>query len=801
MYARIFVLLYICFCPSFLTAQVVVKGILTDQNKAVLPFVNIVLQEANSTQAFVQGTMSDENGAFELRVKKGDYVLSISHVSYKTTTLNLACHEDKDLGKITLQSEAVMLDGVNVSDSRATVVKKIDRIQFKVENTLLAEGNMMEVLKNTPGLMINGNELQIYGKAGVMVLIDDRPVRLTGEDLVDMLTSLSAGDIEMVEVITNPSAEYDAEGNGLLNIVMKKRKAPGYKLTLRNRFERSVFSRYQHGFSADYSNKGLSVYGTYSFAHGKRNLREFTNIDFNNEENQVFSFWEEQLNKDSEYETHNLNAGIDWKIAPKSKFSLNVDGVDTATPDIAERSSTNVLGIDRQTDSTFTNNNIGNKGNDNWSYTLRFDQRLRNGKDRLRLEGNLIDYQKLDNQTVNTDFFDVFGSLNNRQAFNTSSNQDISIFYVKADYNMYLDSTSSLAFGLKRTQIESESDIEFFNLVEGQQLLDVSRTNTFKYEEQINAAYFSYSKSWKNLEFKGGLRFEETDTEGFSQTLNQTNVNDFLQWFPSASLQYNLANNNTLGLSYGRRVRRPRFTLLNPFQSFSSPFSFVEGNPFLRPAITDNIELSFDLKKQYFFTLFYTQNNRRFTQISLQDNESQIFRFIAINLDKTHTTGVSAYATYDILDWWSTIASGFAFYREADFINPETQTAVINTAITYRLNLINTFTVSEAKNLSMELSGWYYSGRIQGGFDLRSVAEVSVGIKKKLFNESATLSLNFTDVFDHNKVRIDSRYQNQNHTYRQNPENQQFRASFVYYVGNQSIGKRRKQRSEEQRRL
>ena len=801
-YICIFTISSIMAAPSLIMAQITIKGTLVDKNNEVLPFVNVVLIDATSEKHLIDGTISDEFGVFEIITEKGNYILRTSHLSYESTEQVLECYKNIDLGTIVLTPSSLSLEGVEVRASKPLVTKKVDRLQFNIENTILSEGNTLDVLKRTPGLTVSSNVLQIYGKSGVVVLIDDRPVTLTGEELIDMLNNLSAHNISMVEVITNPPAEYDAEGTGVLNIVTKKNKSPGYRFAARNRFERSVFSKYRHGLSADFKNNVINFYSNYSFGHGKRNLEEFSNINFKDDIGRRFSTWEEYSKQVREFESHNISTAFNWQITSSTNLSTNLEGVKSATPQSQQQSKTEVLSRDGILDSIILNNNELERGFDNWSYSLRLDQQLRGGKDRLTLEGNLIDYKKDNEQVVTTNFLDTLAALNSLQVFTSESKQDINIYYAKVDYNMWLDSTSTLAFGSKYNKIDANNDIVFFDIIQGEQRFDPLRSNTFQYDERVFAAYLSYNKSWSKFEIKGGLRLEHTNTKGFSATLNQTNTNNFLQWFPTASLQYNFKSLSTLGVSYSRRVSRPRFSLLNPFRFFNSPFSFIEGDPFLSTAITDNIELTYDINKQYFLTAFYSQTNSPFTQISLQDNESQVFRFIAVNLDKNIVGGLSGNASFNVLTWWSAFVNSNIYYAQSDFINPESRQAVKNGAISYDLTLNNYITISQDQNLTMEISGRHNSRRVQGGFDLQRVSEVTVGVKKKLLNESATITLSFVDVFDQNKALLRSSYQNQDHLYRENPENQQFQASFLYLLGNQSIGKRKRKRmSDEQKRL
>ncbi|QTE21985.1 TonB-dependent receptor domain-containing protein [Polaribacter cellanae] len=782
-------------------AQIELKGVVKDSSNVAIEFANVVL--TNQKNEIIKGTITDEKGEFSLSAKKGVYKLSISFLGYKDWVKEITLDDSFDFGIIILEESKNSLDEVVVTAKKPVIKRKVDRIEFNVNNTILSEGDAWGVLIKAPGVIASSSgSLQIFGKSGVLVMIDERPVQLSSDELKNMLEGMSANEINSIEVITNPPAKYDAEGNGIINITLKKKKSLGYNGNVFSRYTQGVFPKSNNGGGVVYRDDKINISANYNFGIGKRNVQENSNINFLNTQGDIFSSWNEDSDRNTSYLSHNFRTSFDYHIAEKSVIGMKIVGNISPKQQVINKTKTDVFNTQNELDSLFVNNNSSDRNVQNLSYNLNFTQKFKKKGQSLVLDFDYTDYENEGNQNVNTDFFDSSNSFNRNEFFTSDNKQDIKIYSSKLDYTQPIDSTSYFETGIKYNSIRTNNDLDYFNRDNsGSLIFDESRSNQFIYDEDTYAAYLSYNKDFKKFFVKLGLRAEYTETLGNSITLNQITDNDYFELFPSTFLQYRLNDNNSFGFSYSRRIRRPNYSLLNPFQFFSSPFSLIEGNPFLRPSFSDNIELSYSLRNKYFFTGYFNHTKDPFTQLSVQDNQEQIFRYNAVNLDSNIGYGLSFVTSFDINKWWSLYFDLNVYYREYEFIAPDSSNELIkNNNWNFDPYLWNEFTISKENNLSLEITAQYFSPKVQGGFDIRGRSEVSVGIKKKMFQNKSTLSVYVADIFDQNKFTLESNYAFQNHIFRENPENQYVRFSFTYRFGNTKIkGRKRKDGSKDEK--
>ncbi|QHI36937.1 hypothetical protein IMCC3317_23070 [Kordia antarctica] len=774
-------------------AQTEITGNVVDDTDAAIEFANVILLDQNND--IVIGTITDENGKFILKASKGNYRLLISFLGFDDWKKNISLLNTVSLGKIVLTTSENELEAVTITARKPTLVKKVDRIEFNIGNTILSDGDAWEALKKTPGVAASATgSLQIFGKSGILVMIDDRPVQLSSEELKNMLEGMSASEIKSIEVITNPPAKYDAEGNGIINIVLKEKKSLGYNASVSSRYTQGVFAKFTNGASINHKGEKTTVAANYNLGNGKRNVEENSDINFLNTQGDVFNFWNESSDRTTDYLSHNFRASLDYYLSEKSILGVKIDGSIAPKQETVNKTITNVFDSTNTLDSLFVNNNSTDRDRENLSYNVNFLQNFKKDGQSLSVDFDFVDYNSSRSQGVNTDFFNENQNFERNEFFTSTSEQDIEIYSSKVDYAHPIDSTRSFEVGAKFYNIQTDNALVYLNRdnTTGNLIFDATRSNQFLYSEKVYASYASFEKNFSKLYLKLGLRAEYTETQGNSITLNQVTNNDYFELFPSAFLQYQLKEGSSLGLNYSRRIQRPNYSLLNPFQFFSSPFSFIEGNPFLQPSFSDKFELSYSINNKYFLTLYYTYTDAPFTQLSTQDNASQTFRYNAVNLDKDIIYGVFFMTSFGVTDWWQCYMNFDAYFNEFEFAAPGTDQLVTNGRWVTSPYIWNEFSVSKKHDLSVELTAQYYSPRVQGGFDIQERSEVSIGVKKKLFNKKGSLAIYVADIFDNNKFTLVSDYALQNHIFRENPENQYVRFSFSYRFGNNGIKTRKR---------
>ena len=356
----------------------------------------------------------------------------------------------------------------------------------------------------------------------------------------------------------------------------------------------------------------------------------------------------------------------------------------------------------------------------------------------------------------------------------------------KLDYSYPFDSISTISAGAKINDSESNNNLSYFN-VNKEDIIDQERSGQYLYKETVSAWYLSFASRFGKFNYKLGLRQEFTETKGINFNYSGIQDNFYNSFFPSFHIQYSINENNSIGLAYGKRIQRPNYWYLNPFKSYRSPFSFFEGNPFLRPAISNDLELSYSLNNKFFFTTFFQKADNRFAQLSIQDNDDKFFKYTVVNLKYDLLYGLSFSASFKIFSWWATYLNINTYYQESNFTNPSNNEFIKNKNWNFDSYFKNEIKLSSKHGLSLENINQFYSPKVQGGFDIKSRLNTSFGIKKNLFKNKASLTVYVEDVFNTSRFKLSSNYSNQNHSSIENKENQFIRFSFRYKFGSNKL--------------
>lgn len=739
---KLYTLFLLCLFGS-LTAQNSISGKISSQDEQVIPSAIISLLNAE-TNGFVKGVLSDDSGNFQFQnIENGSYTLLITSLGlqdYKSDVFTLN-NSNKDFGAISMQAQSAELDEVTVVAEKPMIEVKADKTVFNVANTVNAIGDSgFELLRKAPGIIIdNSDSIIVEGKAGVLFYIDDRPSVLRGQDLVNFLKTLQAADIEAIEIITQPSSRFDAEGNaGIINIKLKRDKSLGTNGTIASSLTIGDFARTSNSISFNNRNKKTSLYGTYSNFFGKStsfiNLnRTQSGTNFNARTESVF-----------DANTNNLRLGFDYYANKKSTFGIIITGnfnnssseSDSRTP-ITPNGSTSPTQVlvaesdaQNQTSNLFANANYRFK--DTLGHSLNID----------------VDYGKYNsirenlqpNRYFNGDETQVLSE--NIVFFDTPI--DISILSGQIDYEQnFLKGVLSL--GLKYSKVKTENSFDAFDRTNGMNDLDESQSNDFDYDEQISAAYFNYSRKFEKLSLQIGLRMENTISDGILTSLlgDQDNrvKRNYTNWFPSGGITYRMNRKNSFALIYSKRIQRPNYQSLNPFQYRIDELSFRQGNPFLQPQYTDNVKLSHTYNYRLTTSLSYSFVSDFFAQVTeaVGDDQNFIIQRNVAN-QKIINLGIS-YPT-KLNDWWRVYVSVNAYRSIYEATNPDFVSTKQNTLSLYAQN---TFKLPKA--ITFEVSGWYSSPSVWGGtYETRSLGALNLAFQKKFLDDKLTARIGFNDI-------------------------------------------------------
>ena len=627
-------LLFLFYFTSILvhSQEFYVSGKVLDQQGLPISYANVILTtKLDST--IVKGTSTDDNGLFKLNsITEDTYNLKITYIGYKEVFKEVSVNQDIELGVITLNEEAQNLDEVSLVYIKPTLKKEADRLIFNVENSALVEGNILQVLKSTPGVLVMNNNISVKNTSPT-VYINDRKVNISSFELTQLLESSSANNIKSVEVITNPSAKYDASSGVVLNIVMSKNLVTGYSGSIFTNYEQGVFPRYTAGMNHFFKNEKINLYANYSYSDKKENRDDIEELNYLDDNQNINEYWQSLTNRNKWTDTHNLNLNFDYTFNENNTLSLSSSMLFNPYYKYKKSNITKVYDGTNALDFYYDSNNLEDDSKHNLAYDLDYEHQFSKGK--LMLSTHFTDYDFKQNQDVVSNYFEQDGSFIETTAFKTINDQHTKIYATKADYNLPISETSSFETGLKTSHIETNSASLQYDIVNGQEILNPDNTDDFDYKEDIYAAYANYSKDWEKWTVILGLRAEQTNIKSKSILNNQANKQDYLEWFPTTSLSFKPTESFSLYTNYKRSIERPNYQSLNPFRIYFNDNNALVGNPYLKPVLSDHIVLGTSFLDYFTVEVYYDNSKDNIEVIPIQDYSTKTLFYTPLNIDKT----------------------------------------------------------------------------------------------------------------------------------------------------------------------
>ncbi len=788
---RLFVVLWLL--PQlFLGQNYLISGKVLNEENQPLSYVNIVLTSDEFPEG-LSGTTTDENGNFKIEnIVEGSYGLSISMIGYASKTITFNLPDREDLGTIILQEEAEGLGEVTLSAPKPSIQKTAGKLIFNVENSSLSSGNTLNLLAKTPGVIVLGESISIKNRP-TTVYLNGRRVYLSKSEMNAFLLNLDASVIKSVEVITNPSSEFDAESGTVINIITSKGIAPGYKGTLTGNYEQAIFSKYKIGTSHFFKNNWLNLFGSYSYSPRKENKDQESYIRYTKADpSQTEAIWESDFNRITRSYGHqaNLVADIDFN----DKNSLNLTANVSLSPDKEYQNfqNTSIYNAQRQLDSTFITKSEVNIDTNNLLFGADYKTALNSEGGSITVGTNYISYTNDQGQQLQSDYYLPNGDFLKTIQFDTDSNQETEIITGHFDLNSSLWAGNFEA-GLKYSHIDTQTGLDFYDIVNGTVQFNPSLSDSFSYEEAIYASYVNFDKELEKWHINFGLRGEYTDVSGISETLGNVNTQEYFQLFPIVSFEYKWNENNSAGVSYARKIDRPRYQSLNPFRYFINENNFNIGNPNLVPAIEDKITLSYSHKGKWFLEMYYQHIDNSLEILNFQDNENFTLRQLDANMVDYFQYSMDLVYSSSLTDWWFANYISSFYYLENEFFAVESaQETYINNTFGFYGQVYNQFTLTEDGTFTSELTASYVSNLISGSLDYNNIFNLSLSFRKSLWNKSASISSGVDDIFNTNNVPVTSRYLNQDNSYFAMPESRKFWIGFQYNFGNYTLRENKK---------
>ena len=768
--------LLIILFQNHIFSQIKISGQIKDEKNNPVEFIEIQLQ--NKDSIIFKSELTNAEGKFIIETEKGEYSLLVRQlgVIYHEQKINVI--QDTYIGIINITEKEQQLQEVVITAKKKLIERKVDKLIFNVENSISASGgDAIDALKITPRVKVKNDNISMIGKNNMSVMLDDKLILLTGDELINFLKSIPSDNIKSIEVITTPPAKYDAEGNsGLINIKLKKSKLNQWNASLRSSYIQSTYPKGSFGGNFDYQKNKLSLYSNLNYVNGSNAPVETNKIYY------PLGLWNEENKRRDFQNSVNGRIGADYKIS--EKFSVGMQYLGSfSKPKIAENSLTTIYNQTNSQIDSYINTLSENLGKNN-NHSLNLNSTVVFDTIGKKMNINL-DYFKFKNDDNR-----IFNTINLLSANNTSL-QDIQNYSAKIDFEHPLK-WINLSYGGKLSFIKTQNNVNYFDTTLGTPIFDPTQSNEFNYDENTQAIYLNGTKKLnEKWETQLGFRLENTQTEGVSKTLNQKNTNSYAKLFPTFYLTYTPNEKNSFSINYNKRINRPSYNRLNPFRWYSNPFSYTEGNPFLQPSFSNNLELNYTFNDNWSNSIYYSHTDNGFEQITIVDNTDNIQKTIAQNFFKTTIIGISESYTYNKLKWLSSTFSFDWNYSKSESLIPITNQN-LNGSNAY-FSTSNDFNLNKNKTLLFNFSYWY---NFKGTSDLdknNAYSQLDASIKYFAFDKKLQISFNANDILSTNRPIYTSFTNNIQIDYKNYYDVRLFRLSLVYKFGNKNINVEKKE--------
>ncbi|MDB5091352.1 MAG: TonB-dependent receptor plug [Mucilaginibacter sp.] len=731
-----------------------ISGVVRDDQGKTLAGATIALQtDTVTTSKTIK--IADKNGAFAFKnLVKGTYMITCTNVGFKAySTGRLRIDETRQLivlPVIVLQAaNKQTLKEVVVTAKKPLIEQKIDRTIVNVDAMLTAAGsNALEVLSKSPGVIIGPNDdISLNGKNNVLILIDDKPTYMSAQDLAAYLRTLPGGVLDKLELMSSPPARYDASGGAIINIVLKKNKLSGFNGGISLGYNQGVYARTNNALNINYRTPKFNIFSNLSYSHDQNFSNETYNRYFFNNDGSSNS----SIVQNSRY-TYLSNAwngriGFDYFVSPKTTVGIMFTGSTRPKTDLLTYQSNQYNGS-MQLDSVGRGYTDGNYQSKNFGINLNLQHKFDSAGRVLTIDLDHINFNSGSSQFSPADVYLPDGSLINDQQRLFTFPSNVNIYAGKIDYTHPLVGKAEFDAGFKSSYVSTDNHSNWFNRQGNNLVPDYGQTNHFRYDENINSAYVNLKKEWKRWGAQGGMRLENTLSKGHQLSnpaiADSSFTKRYTSLFPSLYLSYKLdtIGNNTLVLSYSKRIHRPGYQQLNPFLFFHDQHSYSSGNPDLVPNFNEFFELRYAYKRYFGITVGYWSGNNGLNPVTQAIGD--IFITKPYNFVNNRTYSFIPYFSLNPTQWWTLHLNAVLLYiinkgnAGGITINQKANVHEIETSNEFRLS----------KTWSAELDGFFPGKQAFAQSTGGSVYNVSAGVQKSILQGLGTISLNANDIFN-----------------------------------------------------
>ena len=735
-----------------------IRGGVADAGGKPMEAVSITLLNKTDSSA-TRVTATDKSGQFRFdKIPAGKYVIAITHIGYAnwySQPLEVTVTKPSiQLNTIVLQSAGSSLGEVTVVGKRPLIENKIDKTVVNVDASTTNGGlTALEVLEKSPGVMVdNDGNVSLKGKPGVIILIDGKPTYLSAQDLSNYLKNMPANQLDQVEIMSQPPAKYDASGNsGVINLVTKKNKNNGFNASLTATAIVARYFKSPNSLNFNWRQGKVNIYGNYGYSywegfndiHANNSLREGAGIAFDRYTIQhTFGRYSDR--------GQNFRAGIDYFANKTTTLGFAVNGT------IDKQRFTSGSTTDFY-DSlhNFTQYNIAQSLNKTPQTHLGFNGNLTHKLDskgsELSVDADYIFYSTPGTVYSNNFLYNADNSpSDDPYLLNGLLPSKIDIYSIKSDYRKVMKGNITFEAGVKSSYVQTDNNA-IYTLFDNTMKVwepDTSISNHFIYKENINAAYINWQQQIKKFSMQIGLRAEQTNTNGDQTVKNVAFGKHYVQFFPTSYFSYKPNDNNTFGISYGRRIERPSYQSLNPFRFQLDRYTYEQGNPDLQPQFSNNVEVSYNYKGQWNISANYTMttdiiSDAVITFKAAGDSNYTTYQ-TSQNIASQRNIGLAINYSKQLTKSWMMNVFFNLFNNRYRGVIDSTNIDVSNTSFNASFNSQYSF----KKGWAGEISGFYYAKDYVSGVRLAEGRGMfSLGASKQILEGKASIKLNLRDPF------------------------------------------------------
>jgi len=723
-----------------------IEGYVYNPDKEPAAFSTVVLM--NKDSIFMNGTLSGEKGDYSFdKLKSGDYYIMVRNVEFKTYVSDLISLREEQvysLGNIELKTRLNDLEEIVIKGEKAMVEVHADKMVYNVSASVNSTGkSALDLLSTSPGVRVDmDNNIILQGKSGVQIYINGRPSRISGSDLANLLEGIRSEDIEAIEIISNPSSKYDAEGTGgVINILMKKELSTGFNGTVNGSYSKGVKPRKSVGTNLNFSGNKLNVFSSlnisddnYTFNRNELMLQDNYSLD-------LLSL------RPTNRKGLNFSGGLDYKINQEHIISLdakalvnNRNSPQSSTTYIEDLSA--VLPTERLEAET-----LDDGGSQNYSTNIHYSF-TPNRSSEFSADLSYAYYENIKKTDQPNRYYSMDSLLLRSKQSNFDANTGIDLFSAQMDYTTSIGK-AKLSAGAKYSYINTNNELAFYDVVNSEEVINADRSNDFNYLEKVAAAYLMFTiNPTSRISLNGGIRAENTTSLGELISANpgpdDIVPGNYTNLFPNLSIAYNDKETHALSLSYGKRITRPNYQNLNPFESKLSELSAWKGNPFLKPNFINNYQVSYSFKRKLIISNTYSITRNYFANVFETVGEKGNV-IIPRNMEKAIINGLSVSYPLKMTKWWE--FSTYLIYNYEAY-----QGSIEGTMIDIKANVLDFRMQNEFRlpgDVSMELSVYATSPSIWGGTTtIEANYTIDLGVKREFFNKKLLLQAAATDIFN-----------------------------------------------------